>query len=1041
MRSRGQFSLGVILVSGLLASSLANAAEKAAKVPDQAKPEIDFATQIQPIFATHCAACHGSKVQRAGLRLDDRASALQGGDSGPAFVAGKPEESEVLRRVLSQEDGERMPPPGGKNQPLSPEQIALLTRWIEQGANWPDTGVAKAIETDHWAYQPLSTSEPPTVKDSSWVRSPIDNFILARLEDAGIPPSPEADRTTLIKRLYYDLLGLPPSPREVDEFLSDTSADAYERLVDRLLRSPHFGERWGRHWLDKARYADSDGYEKDRARPHAWYYRDWVIKAVNSDMPFDQFTIEQLAGDLLPGATRDQRLATAFHRQTLTNTEGGVDQEQFRNEALFDRVATTGTVWLGLTIGCAQCHTHKYDQITQAEYYQLFAFFNNGDEANMEIARSEEAVAQYQVAKAAYDQKLKDLEQQIAERRATFAASKLAEWEAAAQKRLAAQENPARLHPLEIVSVESSAGAEFRRLEDGSILTDGDAYDQDVYTITARTNLAGLTALRLDVLSHQELPSNGPGCTPHGNFVLNEFRVEKATNDQFAAATPVSLKAATADFSQSGWPVAAAIDNKPETGWAISPQMGKDHYAVFECASPLGDGNETVWLRITLTQQYGSQHTIGRFRLQARTGVESKDSIPADVQQILAVPADQRTEKQKSALLDFALTSDADSRKLQAELAKQKKSPPASPYIPLAVIAERKENPRTTHILRRGDFLDPGPEVQPGTLAVLPPLKTSTPDAAPTRLDLARWLVDPENPLTPRVAANDIWKQLFGRGIVRTVNDFGVRGEPPTHPELLDWLAREYLQLGWSRKALIKRIVMSATYRQSSRNRPELADIDPQNDLFYRQNRFRVEGEIIRDLNLAASGLLSRKIGGPSVYPPMPADIAALSYAGNFRWNTSTGEDRYRRGMYTFFKRTAPHPNLTTFDCPDANTTTVERRTSNTPLQALTTLNNEVYIEAAQGLAKRVLSETFSGDSDRIAYAFRICAARHPSDVESRELLELLDACRSWYGNRAEDAKKLIGSALPAETTVEEAASWVAVSRVLLNLDEFLTRE
>ena len=772
------------------------------KLPVPLDKPVDFARDVQPIFAEHCLQCHGADAQESGLRLDLKERALAGGDSGLAFAPEKSAESPLVHRI-SGLDPEIVMPPDSKGLPA--EQVAILRAWIDQGANWPDASdEGGATKTDHWAYQPIVRPEVPQPADAAWVRNPIDAFVLARLETAGIKPSPDADRYTLIRRLSIDLLGLPPSIDDVHAFVADESPEAYEKLVDRLLESPHFGERWGRHWLDIARYADSDGYEKDNPRHDAWKWRDWVIQAINDDMPFDEFTIEQLAGDLLPDATGAQKLATAFNRQTLTNTEGGTDKEEFRVEAVADRVETLGTGWLGLTIGCARCHTHKYDQITQREFYQLFAFFNNGDETSFPLPISDEAVAKYQVAKAEYDRQLAELDARIA----------------------------------------------------------------------------------------------------------------------------------------------------------------------------------------------------------------------------VAGPAAQ-----------------AETEKLKTEKTELEKKAPPPPTIDVRVISQRTESPRATHLLKRGDFLQPADRVEPGTLAVLPRLAARTASAPPDRLDLARWLASRENPLTPRVCVNHVWQHLFGQGLVKTTNDFGVRGEAASHPDLLDWLADEWFELGLSRKALVKLIVMSATYRQSSAHRSELKEIDANNRLLARQNRFRVEAEIVRDLSLAAGGLMSRKVGGPSVYPPMPADVAALSYANNFKWTASEGEDRHRRGMYTFFKRTAPHPNLTAFDCPDSNKTCVERASSNTPLQALTTLNNIVFSESAQGLARRALGESGLDDSARIRRAFEYSVARSPGEAETAAFLELLAAARDYYGKSADEAKAAAGATVPEGVPVAEAAAWAATARILLNLDEFITRE
>jgi mono/diheme cytochrome c family protein len=994
--------------------------------------KVDFATEVQPIFAEHCLQCHGPDKQESNLRLDIRAAALKGGDSGAWFVAGKSAESEMVRRITAQDASERMPPPDEPTRPLSAAQIETIKAWIDSGAVWPEP---QGTASNHWAFQRIVPPAPPAVKNESWVRNPIDRFVLGRLEERGVAPAAEADRYTLIKRLSYDLLGLPPSIEEVDAFVADASPDAYERLVDRLLDSPRFGERWGRHWLDKARYADSDGYEKDNPRPDAWRYRDWVIDAVNADMPIDQFTIEQLAGDLVPGYTSTQQLATAFHRQTLTNTEGGTDQEEFRVAAIFDRVATTGTVWLGLTVGCAQCHSHKYDPISQQEYYQLFAFFNNGDETTTNVPLVGDPLLAFEKEKKDAAAKLAELEPQLAKRRAERAAN-LPAWEA---EIAAAKSSPLQFHPVELVSAKSSGNAEIKTLSDGSYLVAGENPDKDKLTIHAKSDVKGITGFRIETLAHDSLGGRGPGRTDHGNFVLGEFRVFAASSGEFNKDGRIALAQAESDYSQKDFPAANAKDDDEKTGWAVGDGTGRDHWIIFTTKAPI-DTAATPHLQFVLSQNYGGRHTLGRFRVMATTGTDPLLGVPQNIRDLLALPADKRSAEQTAALADYYVGRDEQANKLGEEIAKLKNVVARGPVMSVRVIGQRTQDPRKSHILSRGNFLDPQQEVQPGTLSILSPFKPRT-AAAPDRLDLARWLVDPANPLTRRVLVNQLWSHLFGRGIVRTMNDFGVRGEPPTHPALLDWLAGELVARSWSRKDMIRLIVASAAYRQSSVYRPELAEVDPLNDLFHRQNRFRVEAEIVRDLTLSAAGLLSAKIGGPSVFPPMPPDIAALSYANNFKWEDSKGEDRYRRGMYTFFKRTAPYPTLTTFDCPDSNTTCVERRASNTPLQALTTLNNDTSVEAARALARRALLAPAANDGERLTRALRWCIARPPGAGELAAFADLLAASRKWYVENASLAPEVIGGCQPPGVGSEEAAAWVATVRMFMSLDEFLTRE
>jgi hypothetical protein len=898
----------------------------------------------------------------------------------------------------------------------------------------------------HWSFQPVRRPAVPLVKHGEWSRNPIDNFVLAKLESLGVAPSSEADRVTLIRRLSLDLLGLPPTPAEVDAFVKDDRPEAYERLVARLLESSHFGERWGRHWLDLARYADSDGYEKDSPRPYAYLYRNWVIDAINRDLPFDRFTIEQLAGDLLPaepGESADaalaRKIATGFHRNTLTNKEGGVDQEEFRNKANVDRVSTTATVWLGLTLACCECHNHKYDPFTQKEFYSLFSFFNTSQETDVPAPQPAE-IAAYEAAKKKFDEEHAKLTAGLAQFEKEQLPTRLAEWEASRAGKLPT----ARWVVLEPMSVASAGGATLTQQPDGSIVAAGKSPPTDTYTIEAKTNLSGISAFRLEVLPDESHPAKGPGRVTHGNFVLNEFTV-KAVGAEGAEPRPVALQNATADFSQDKYAVAAAIDGNAGTGWAIAPQFGRRHVAVFEAKDDLAAVSESgTTLVFSLDQQYGTEHTIGRFRISATTEPRPvpADDLPDDVIAALSVLPDKRDEKQQTAVAKYFRGIDVEWKKLNAAVADHTKKAPKPPATTAMAIVQNN-NPPATHIHIRGDFLRKGDPVEPGTPDVLASAVSFKPRSdKPDRLDLAAWLVDPANPLTARVTVNRVWQHLFGKGLVATPNDFGTRGERPSHPELLDWLAAEFVARGWSQKELIKLIVGSATYRQSSRTRADLVDRDPTNTLLARQNRYRLEAEIVRDLYLAASGLLTPAVGGPSVRPPQPAGVSDLTYAGSAKWAESTGPDRYRRGLYTWFQRTSPYPMLTTFDSPDGVNCTVRRERSNTPLQALTLLNDVAFVECAQGLAKRAIKQSPSADpAVRIRVAFRLCMAREPRDAELARLrqfhVDVVETCR----NHPEAVAKLVGPAPLEGVEASEAAAWVALARMILNLDEFVTRE
>ena len=978
---------------------------------------IDFQRDIQPFFAEHCLECHGADKAKGGLALTSKKAALKTLESGAvAITPGDPSLSAIIAR-LETTDKDDVMPPLKKNKRPGAGEIAKVKAWIQSGAEW----------SQHWAYALIAKQ---TAAGEASIAARIDSLVLDGLKKHGIQPAPEAERTTLLKRVYYDLLGLPPSEEEAARFLQDESSAAYERLVDGALASPHFGERWGRHWLDQARYADSDGYEKDSARPDAWRYRDWVIQAINEDMPLDQFTVQQLAGDLLERPSPEQVLATAFHRQTLTNREGGVDQEQYRVEAVFDRTETTGSVWLGLTVGCARCHSHKYDQISQHEYYQLFAFFNNADESVTKVGVSKADLDAYEKNNAEHLAKLEQHRQHYQKVRA-LVAMKLPEWEKETQARLKSLEGAASLATALLPTLaKSEQKAAFSQQSDGSTLVTGDLAATDSYSISVALPAGVVSGFKLEVLPDPTLPSGGPGRSKNGNFVLTKFDVRAEDgHDSFPLHSP------KATFAQPGFPAESAIDSDRQSGWAIAGATGKPQSISFQLVHPI-DANAPRNLRITLEQQHktASQHLIGRFKLSALVGETPESLVPAEVKRLVAVGLEKWTNEQRETIVDWLSHFDADADSARCALETLEASGPRPPVMDARVLSER-QRARETRIFHRGEFLSPGEQVSAGTPGVLPALLARKP-GAPDRLDLARWLTSAENPITARVLANQIWMRLFGEGLVRSAGDFGVRGEPPTHPELLDLLASRLRDHGWSRKDLIRQILLSKTYKQSSKTRSELKDIDPLNRLLARQNRLRVEAEVVRDLHLAAAGLLSRKIGGPSVFPPMPPEIASLSYANNFRWTESQGEDRYRRGMYTFFKRTAPYPDLVTFDCPDANVANVRRSVSNTPLQALTTLNAKTFSEAAQTLAKKITSHPEAAkrsDAEKMDQLFKTCLLRGADPTESKALLALLNTSRETFESRPHEAEKF--------ATDPELASWTAVARIVLNTDEFITRD
>lgn len=1007
---------------------------------NDAQPEkgqkIDFAKKIQPILRASCYSCHGSDAQEGGLRLDNRARAFAGGDNGKAIVPGDVQAGLLLTLIKGADEDLGRMPPEGEGTPLNEEQIALIESWIAQGAEWPDSADI-AIMSDHWAFQPLTKPELPKVKTQDWIKNPIDHFVLARLEAEGIAPSGLASRSTLIRRVYLDLLGLLPAAAEVEAFLNDQRTDAYEHMVNRALKSPHYGERWGRHWLDLARYADSDGYEKDRSRPHAWRYRDWVINSLNADMPFDQFTVAQIAGDMLPEASVAHRVASGFHRNTLHNTEGGTDQEEDRVKKTVDRTNTYGAIWLGLTVGCAQCHSHKYDPISHREYYQLYSFFNSMNEQDIAAPTVTESAA-YDAQLAAYHV---DHERLIGNRK-KYEAEQLP---AALEKWIKVDANLIyEWRPLTTTSISGRYKSAFKSLEDGSVLVEGENIRSDIYTVTA--TVESLSGVRLEVLPDESLPKKGPGRAENGNFVLTNVQIlarQAGTDNEFV---PVKISNAIADFSQANWEVTKAINESAEDGWAVSPEIGKAHIAVFQLDQVLSyEGG--VEFKLVLDQKYetGGTHNLGRFRLSYSdfNGVLALEGTPGNI--LEAIAAETRNEDQNKVLLDYFKNIDIPYKQLVREEKEHEGKAPVMPGTKAQSVVELA-TPRRANIHLRGNFLTKGEAVATHGLDVLPEV-TAAGDKL-TRLDLAKWTVADENPLTARVTINRVWQRYFGRGIVATSDDFGTQGAEPTHPGLLDWLATEFRANNWSLKQLHRLILNSAVYQQRSAHRPEIAEIDPDNELLARQYRSRVEAEIIRDLALDASGLMAEKIGGPSVRPPQPAEYSALTYANSAKWQTSEGENRYRRGLYTFFQRTSPYPMLMTFDAPDSNVCIARRPRSNTPLQALTLWNDVVFTECAQNLGRRVVLEVASTGkaeediSKRVYHAFLTCLSRRPTRSEMATVTAFYRSQLERMIQDEQAARDILGGApMPDAAGLAETASWVAVARVLLNTDEFITKE
>jgi hypothetical protein len=1170
--------------------------------------EPDFLRDVRPVLAKHCLKCHGPDegARKSGLRLDLRDSATGSAKSGKvAIVPSAPDKSELVHRIFSDDPEEIMPPPATKN-PLTDAERQILKQWIAAGAEYKP----------HWAFSKPKQAPLPEVKQTSWPQNGIDYFVLARLEKEGLGPSTRADKYTLVRRLYLDLIGLPPTPEQAEEFVRDESATAYERLVDDLLASPHYGERWARRWLDLARYADTNGYEKDRPRS-IWPYRDWVIKALNADMPFDEFTIEQIAGDMLPHATSDQLVATGFHRNTMLNEEGGIDPQEYRFYSLVDRVHVTATTWLGLTMACAQCHTHKFDPIQHSEYYQFMAFLNNADELKTDVPDPKIA-AKRQEGQAKIDALVASLPDK-------FPAESNIEWSTPG-----------------IAEFSSREGADGEFLSDGSFRVTGKNPDKDVYTINFEGSGRQVTHVQVEAIPDEKVVKGGPGRTDHGNFVLTEIEME--TQAPGGAANKVKFARGEADFSQDGFPPDAAFDGKAETGWAAGTAENKrlHRHVIFSLAEPLALEKGTK-VTVRLRHEYGGRHTLGRFRLslgndispasslverrhktrdrkfakwiqsetakvvewkrvrpvEAKSGspiltVEADDSVfasgdftksdnytlnfrdlPEGIKafRIEVLPDDRlpnhgpgtvhyegpegdfflsnvkasvagkkvalknATEsfangnntaamtldgdlqsgwsidggqgRSHNAVFQFSeplgrveelqldllceryyaagigkfriwVTTENDARastlsddayeallKYRGEPKKSLESAEAAkdrellmtsfvqvapelaserreieklrgemPKFPTSLVMHEWDNGhiRVTQRHHRGEFLQAKEEVKAGVPSFLPPL----PEGAPhNRLTFAKWLVSQENPLTARVMVNRHWEAFFGRGIVRTLEDFGFQGELPSHPELLDWLAIQFMQEGWSQKKLHKLILMSATYQQSSRVTPELIERDPLNVLLTRGPRFRLEAELVRDAALVASGLISEKLGGPSVYPPQPAGVSTEGAYGQLQWKVSEGPDRYRRGLYTFAKRTTPYAMTATFDGPSGEACLARRDRSNTPLQALTLLNDEVFMDCSRALGRWAASQT-GGTESTIDQMFKRCLTRPPSSDEKRKLASFYAAQLERFGKGELKASEVVKS--EKEERLNEEAAWTTVARVLLNLDETISK-
>ncbi|MBA3481629.1 MAG: DUF1553 domain-containing protein [Pirellulales bacterium] len=1057
----------LLLGAGLLTAIIAATAV--------AGERVDYTRDVRPILATNCFHCHGQDPshREADLRLDlfeSPSDEVRGAEA--VLVPGDLEGSEFVNRLISEDADVRMPP-ADSGKVLKPAEIEMLRRWVEQGAEYKK----------HWAFASPERPAVPQVDYAAWVRNPIDAFVLARLDAEGLKPSPPADANTLLRRLSLDLTGLPPTIEEVAAFEAANNTSnvanplASSQETERLLASPHFGERWARLWLDAARYADSDGFEKDKPR-YVWHFRDWVINAVNADKPYDQFIVEQIAGDLLPDATQDQRVATGFLRNSMINEEGGIDPEQFRMEAQFDRMDAVGKAVLGLTVQCAQCHTHKYDPIEHVDYYRMFAFLNNCDEGQIS-AYTDQEESQWSETR----ELITRIEEELKAANPDWA-EQMAAWERSLM-------DDSNQWTIVRPQLDASGAQKHYVLEDGSILAAGYAptTHQTDFAVEVK-GPAKITAFRLELLNDPNLPHDGPGRSIYGLFGLTEFKVTAEPLDASQKPAPLKIAKVTADVSPAErlldaafddrsnrrrvtGPIEYTIDGNDLTAWSGDIGPGRSnvpHNAVFVLEKPLTVG---AGQRITfgLLQNHGGWNSddnqtnnLGRFRLSVSDAEAAvADTVPTAVRKAIAIPAKDRTPAQAAVLFSHWRTTVPDWTETNRRLdALWQSHPRGTTQLTLV----EREQPRKTHRLDRGNFLAPVEEVAPGTPAFLHPLRRSgfqldgassgvasesdqagKPDV-PNRLDFARWLVDRRSPTTARAAVNRIWLAYFGNGLVRTADDLGTQGDQPTHPELLDWLAVELMDNKWSLKHIHRLIVSSATYQQSAAATPELISRDPDNQLLARGPRYRVDAETVRDIALAASGLLTKTIGGPSVYPPAPEFLfqPPTSY-GPKTWDYDTGADKYRRALYTFRYRSVPYPALESFDAPRGDVSCVRRVRSNTPLQALTTLNEALYIEAARELAKHTLAEGGASDDDRIAYAVRRCLSRAPRAEELAVLQDFLERQKQRFNAEGADPWPLIADQppadkkLPGDAAPADFAAWTVLSRVILNLDETITKE
>jgi hypothetical protein len=1008
---------------------------------EPAAVNVDFNRDIRPILSDVCFQCHGpDKNQRkADLRLDVKDDVYKDRGGYALVKPGKLDDSELYARLIDTDEKHRMPPPNALRQ-LTNVEIDLFKRWIEEGGEWQG----------HWAYiKPDRPASPNVADEGTFVRNEIDCFVLHKMREKGLAPSPEADRVTLIRRLSFDLTGLPPALKEVDDFVNDKRDSAYEVLVDRLLAAPHFGERMAMYWLDLVRYADTNGYHGDNHEDRDMY-RDWVINAFNDNMPFDRFTLEQLAGDLFPDATQANKIASGYNRLLMTTREGGAQAKEYMAKYSADRVRNFSSVWLAGTMGCCECHDHKYDPYTTRDFYSMAAFFADiqevavGEQPGTKIPTPEQAAAL-----ARFDEHIAPLRKVLDTRTPELDAAQIA-WEAELLKK---KIEWTVLKPADAISKQ---GATLKVLEDGTIQAGGENPASDTYELKFSAPLRGMTALRLEVLPDDLLPAKGPGRASNGNFVLNEFSIA-------AADKPVEWASVTASHSQKDYPIASSTDGNQQTGWAILPQVGRANEAVFETKTDLGDGSETP-LSIVMQYNFGGSHTIGKFRIgvtnsprPVRAGSDS--GVPKNITEIVALEPAKRSEQQKQELSAYYRTIAPQLAATRSQLADLQKQRDALFGAVRTTLVSTAGMPRMMRILPRGNWLDDsGEAVAPSAPGFMTPRQIAPEGGRLTRLDLANWLISPENPLTARVFVNRLWKIAFGQGLVRSMEDFGSQGTPPTHPRLLDWLALKFMapassnpkseipnpkSQAWDIKRMLKLIVMSGTYRQSSYAGEALRQRDPYNQWLARQGRFRMDAEMVRDNALAVSGLLVEKLGGPSARPYQPPLYWAYLNFPTREYQNDKGDGLYRRGLYTYWCRTFLHPSLKAFDAPTREECTADRPRSNTPLQALVLLNDPTYVEAARAFAERIVREGGPDTASRLEFVYRQALSRSVRREEAKLLEGLYQRHLESYRAEPKSAEELLhvgDHAVPAAMNLAELAAWTSVARVILNLHEMVTR-